>query len=52
VNVTFTSAHRPALRQTVRVSFLRKAKAKKKSSAKQARTTHAPGSTRAKEGSR
>jgi hypothetical protein len=30
VNVTFTGAHRPALRQTVRVSFLRKAKAKKK----------------------
>lgn len=30
VSVTFTAAHHPALKQTVRVSFLRTAKAKKK----------------------
>jgi Tol biopolymer transport system component len=53
VNVTFTAAHHPALEQTVRVSFLRTAKAKrKKSSAKQARSARPRGPTPAQGGSR
>jgi hypothetical protein len=52
VNVTFTAAHHPALKQTVRVSFLRTAKTKRRSSAKQARIVQPHGSTRVKRGSR
>ena len=53
VNVTFTAAHHPALEQTVRVSFLRTAKAKRKeSSAKQARSARPRDPTPAKGGSR
>jgi hypothetical protein len=52
VNVTFTAAHHPTLKQTIRVSFLRTAKAKKKSSAKQAHATQPRGSTHTKGASR
>jgi hypothetical protein len=53
VNVTFTAAHHPALKQTVRVSFLRTAKTKKKKpSAKKAAFGALPGSAATKGDSR
>jgi Tol biopolymer transport system component len=59
VNVTFTAAHHPTLKQTVRVSFLQTAKskkqkstAKKKANAKAAASEALPGTALRKESSR
>jgi Tol biopolymer transport system component len=52
VKVTFTASHHPALKQTVRVSFLRTAMKQQRKSAKQASASAVPDSALTKGGSR